>query len=104
MGFSQAGPESATIAWTRLRDDTGPAVFGNRSRTVCTVIVDNQDFPDLIEAVVNGGQVALSLSDGKGDVSFFVQTRHKDSKVEPVHSHYLLEFELCQQNPSIFAS
>ena len=37
--FPQAGAEGAAIARTRLRDDTGPAVFGNRSRTVCRSVL-----------------------------------------------------------------
>lgn len=42
----------------------------------------------MIEAVVNGGQVALCLPDGKGDVLFFVQTRHEDSEI--YHNNYLI--------------
>ena len=42
----------------------------------------------MVETVVNGGQIALSLSDGKGDVSFFVQARHKDGEI--YHNNYLI--------------
>lgn len=102
--FPQAGAEGAAIARTRFKNDAGTAFFCNLRRPVCTFIIDDQDFTDVAKAVIDGGQITLCLPDGKGDVLFLVQAGHKDSKVEPVHSHYLLEFELCQQNPGIFAS
>lgn len=88
MGFPHPGPEGTAIARTQFRDNAGATFLSDNCGAIPAVVIDDQDFAGVIEATIDRGQITLCLPDGKGDVLFFVQTRHEDSEI--YHNNYLI--------------